>query len=220
MKKFLPFLALALFIFSITGLLWSVLPPTQETIAIPMQEVRLDFDESDQSAILMTPYLIQISLPTALKRGGKANLAFALNRTEETLFLTKNDVNLYDHFNVLIELRPDFPNLNIDPLGSLSTALIEEQDISNSWTLSTALTERQAGTFWVYLTFYPLDEAQETQHTAILAKQFSFEIKSFLGLSTNTTAIVSAAGLTASFLLGWPNLSALINQKFTKFKKR
>ena len=219
-KKLQPFLAFTLLIGSISGLLWGLLPPAQEIITIPMQEVRLSFDQSERYATLMTPYDIQLGLPKTIKFGGKAPLSFTLNPTEDPFYPTATDVDLYEHFNVVIELRPEFNNLDIDPAGSMRTTVIDGQPVSTTWSLSGGSNENHTGIFWVYLTFYPLDSEQESQRTAILAKEIQFETQTFLGLNTDLTTILSAAGLTAAFLLGWPQVSQRLSPKPAKRKRR
>ncbi|MCD4754040.1 MAG: hypothetical protein K8R40_13300 [Anaerolineaceae bacterium] len=214
MKILQSVLAILFLILGIGGLLWSFLPPSQDTIALPLQEVRLKIDGTDNYATLMTPYMMYITLPNSLKFGGDASFSFSLNNNPDTpLLLNQSDVNLYDHFNIFIELRPDFENMYIEPAGTMSTPFIEGQDISMTWKISNRTRQNQEGVFWVYFSFYPIDLEQETQRTAILAKQINIETQSIIGLNTNWTAVLSASILTASLFLGWPGLSSNITKK-------
>ena len=213
MKVLQSVLAILFLILGIGGLLWSFLPPSQNTIALPLQQVRLKIDGTDNYATLMAPYMMYITLPNSLKFGGDASFSFSLNHNPDTLvLLNQSDGNLYDHFNVIVELRPDFENMYIEPAGTMSTPLIEEQDISMTWKISNQTRHNQEGVFWVYFTFYPIESEQETQRTAILAKKITIETNSIIGLDTNWTAILSAAILTASIFLGWPGLSSIITK--------
>lgn len=218
MKVLKSAIAILFLFLGIGGLLWSFLPPSQSTIALPLQEVRLAIDETDNYAALMTPYMMHITLPNSLKFGGDASLSFSLNHNPDIpLLLNQSDVNVYDHFNVIVELRPDFDNLYLEPAGTMSTPFIEGQDISMTWKISNQTRQNQEGVLWVYLSFYSTNSEQEIQRTAILAKQINIKTKSIIGLNTNWTAILSAALLTASIFLGWPDLSRHITNK--KFKE-
>lgn len=215
MKILQSILAILFLTLGIGGLLWSFLPPSQDIIALPLQEVRLKIDDTDNYAVIMTPYMMYITLPNSLKFGGDASLSFSLNHSSDTpLLLNQTDVNLYDYFNVVVELRPDFEHLYVEPAGTMSTPFIEGQDISLTWNISNKTRQNQEGVLWVYLSFYPIDSGQEVNRTAILAKQINIETKSIIGLDTSWTAVLSAAILTASIFLGWPGFSKnIINKK-------
>ena len=98
MKILQSVLAILFLVLGIGGLLWSLLPPSQDTIALPLQQVRLKIDGTDNYATLMAPYMTHITLPNSLKFGGDTSLSFSLNYNPDAPFpLNQSDGNLFDH---------------------------------------------------------------------------------------------------------------------------
>jgi hypothetical protein len=221
LARFSPFLAFVLLIFGVSGLLWSFLPAKTETTESILQIVRVPLSSADgtQNGVLMTPYTVVIESPTQLKQGGEADLRFSLVPTDIVVPLTATDNNIYETHNVMIELRPELGEITLDPIGSVSTAILEGQEISMIWQILSTQTGESEGTLWGYLEFYPLDGTEEVQRTAFIIKPLSFTTNHFIGLNTRWTAVLSAASLTAGVIIAIPLVSQTLQNNTIKKRK-
>jgi hypothetical protein len=200
-------MAFLLLIVGVAGLLWAFLPPAQEEIVLPLQEIRVPLPDSDQYALLTQAYDIIISLPTVLRQGGKAAISFSLVKSDTPINISAQDDDMYNHFLVTVELKPEFSNANLTPPGLMKTSLLEGQELSMAWSLQTESREDTSGIFWVHFNFITDDESSPDYRTAVLARTVEIPTQTLMGLSTRWVASISSVFLVISFFLGLPNLS-------------
>ncbi len=191
----------------IAGLLWAFLPPPQEKIVLPLQEIRVPLPDSDQNALLNQAYDIVINLPTALRMGGTSSLTFSLKKSDTPITISAMDVDMYDHYLVTVELKPEFSHANLTPPGVMKTSLLAGQELSMQWNLQTETREDTSGTFWVHFNFITDDETSPHYRTAVLARFVEIPTQTLIGLSTRWVAAVSSVFLVISLFLGLPNLA-------------
>lgn len=201
-------IAFLLLVVGVAGLLWSFLPPAQEKIVLPLQEIRVPLPDSDQFALLTQAYDMVIRFPTALRMGGKASLTFTLEKSDTPINMTAQDDGMYNHFLVTVELKPDLVNVDLTPAGIMKTSLLEGQELSMKWSVQTETREDTSGIFWVHFNFITDDESTPDYRTAVLARSLEIPTQTLLGLSTRWVGAVSSVFLVVSLFLGLPNLSA------------
>lgn len=200
-------IAFVLLAAGVAGLLWAFLPPAQEEIVLPLQEIRVPLPDSDQFALLTQAYDIVISLPTVLRQGGKADISFSLVKSDTPINISAQDDGMYNHFLVTVELKPELTNANLTPPGLMKTSLLEGQELSMEWSLQTESREDTGGTFWVHFNFITDDESSPDYRTAVLARTVEIPTQTLMGLSTRWVAAISSVFLVISFFLGLPNLT-------------
>lgn len=191
----------------VAGLLWAFLPPAQEKIVLPLQEIRVPLSEGDQYALLTQAYDMVISFPTALRMGGKSSLTFSLEKSDAPINITTQDEEMYDHYLVTVELKPELTNAGLTPPGIMKTSLLEGQELSMEWMVQTETREDASGVFWVHFNFITDDESSPDYRTAVLARPFIIPTQTLLGLSTRWVAAISSVFLVISLFLGLPNLT-------------
>jgi len=190
---------------AVAGFLWVFLASPTETVTLDLQEVRVPLDE-DQYALLQEPYQIKITSPRRVKAGKIFGYTFSLVPSIQPVNITAQDVNVYSFYQVNLILKPDFENVTINPPGSMTTALLPDQEPKMLWKMEAVGKEPVTGIFWAYLDFIPLEPESEAFSTAVLARREEIPVQSILGLNTNGVAILSTAFSIIAIFLGIPQL--------------
>ena len=211
--------AILLFILGIAGFLWVLIPIEKEIVALELQEIRVPLSE-DRHAMLEQAYQIQIETRTQAKAGQQIDYLFRLVKSEKTLTITEADSNIFDDYQINVELRPDFENTYMNPPGSMTTALLEGQTLNMSWKLEPDGTADIEGVFWVYFDFIPLKENLPESSTAILARSVNIPVQTLLSFSTRWVTIFSTAFVVAAIFFGVPQLPFFKGEQNDKPRKR
>lgn len=198
-------LALLLLAIGIAGFLWALHPASTETVILDLQEIRMPL-ENGQYAMLQQAYQMQIEAPTQAKAGKLFNYSFQLLRSENALNVTLEDVDIFDTYQLNLTLQPDFNNTLINPPGSMTTALLPEQEPIMLWKMEPVGKATIDGIFWIYLDFVPLTDDLPASSTALLARNVEIPVQTIFGFSTNWIAVISAAMVISAIFLGLPQL--------------
>ncbi|MBN2046566.1 MAG: hypothetical protein JW750_01885 [Anaerolineaceae bacterium] len=206
MDKIRKVIASGLLLAALYGLGWALLRPETEQVKLLLQPVLVDHavdDGNSQTAALLDQYELQLSVPTSLKVGQRADLTFVLYPTGSAAAgLPAGAVDVYDNYRLLIELRPDLAaEITLDPAGSMQTGLLKGDQVEMAWTLRAEQAGAYEGVFWVVLHFYPLDENVEIGRYALLARAIEGEAAALLGLNQLWAGVIAAAAITFSIFL-------------------
>lgn len=200
------FLALLLLTLGIAGFLWALVPPAQNTVVLDLQEIRVPVN-GENYAMLQEPYQMQITAPKHARLGQQFGFSFKISQSNQPLNITSQDVNIFEYYQVNLQLRPAFENTTINPPGSMTTALLPGQEPAMVWKMEPIQKEDINGTFWVYLDFIPQQDGLEETSTALLARNISIPVQTVFGLDTRWITILSTALTVGSVFLGIPQLS-------------
>ena len=207
--------AILLLFLGIAGFLWALLPPSKDTVVLELQEIRVPLDDGTY-AMLQQPYQMQVAAPKSAKLGKQFDYTFKLKLSEQPINITAQDVDIYDYYQVNIELRPDFLNTTINPPGSMTTAMLEGQEPAMIWKMDPIGNDAIEGVFWVYVAFVPLVDEVEPSSSALLARNVNIPVQTILGLTTRWVAIIATALTVAAIFLGIPQLPFFKGEGFQK----
>ncbi len=194
-----------LLVLGIVGFFWVLLPPTKNSVFLDLQEIRVPIKD-ETYAMLQDPYQMEITAPKLAKFGQQFGFSFKLSQSSQPLNVTSQDVDIFDYYQINLQLRPDLENTTINPPGSMTTALLPGQEPAMVWKMDAASKEEISGTFWVYMEFVPLQDGLEKTSTALLARNISIPVKTVFGLNTRWITILATAVIVAAIFLGIPQL--------------
>ncbi len=197
--------AVLLLVLGAAGLLWALLPPTSDTVALQLQEIRIPLEDG-KFAMLQESYQMVIQTPPAVKAGQQFAYSFQLLHSDQQLNITFQDMNIYDYYQINLTLEPDFEHTTINPPGTVTTALQPGQEPVMQWKMEPVDRQPITGIFWVRVDFIPLEPDLEAASTALLARQVSIPVEDIFGINTRGIILISTILTVAAIFLGLPQL--------------
>jgi hypothetical protein len=106
--------------------------------------------------------------------------------------------SLYEDYAVFLEARLELPETIINPEGSLMTGMLPGSRLEFSWQVTPQIAGKISGMLWIYLRLSPLGGG-DIERLPLLARPFTIEGVTFLGLSVDLMRIIGGAGFVLSF---------------------
>jgi len=146
---------------------------------------------------------------------GVVRLDFSLDPVMHQSIGNPQLVDVYDLYNVLVDVRLEMPGAVVAPPGLFSQPLRPGQNITFNWRIYPNDVGQVSGTLWVYLRFVPRDMGEQEQ-VLIAVKQFKVESFALFGLGVGVVRVIGGIGFVLSIILSLPFVDRGLRGLFVK----
>ena len=185
-----------------------------------------------EKAVLYEQRLISLEWPQKIRVGESDRIQLTLEVDEQgiitpTVSSEGNEIiaepvqipDLYEDYYINAEARFDIVGVDIQPTGTVSTALIKGKDLYFAWSISPRQTGEFSGTVWLHLNLTPKDGGVNRQEL-LFAKPITIEGVSVFGMPAAVARWGGFLGTGISFFLGLPFIENILSWLFGRFKKQ